>query len=174
LDKEQDAIIWWRNYIGFACATVSVPERKFFFFFSVLVLVRFVIACVVEFAAVTEHTRKKSGVSSARELFGIILPYLKSSSDAYRQTVAMALERANSAVYDVLFDAMKPYQQDYSKKSRMKRKDKNKLRNAISSIFLFSFLSFFCWFASCLFLTWEFNLQSSTVSFLRIQSLEQL
>lgn len=95
---------------------------------------------------------KKVGLSSARDLFNNILPYLKSSSEVYRQTAAMvgsispsfflsplALERSNNAVYETLFEAMKPYCAEYSKKAnrslgsgRSVRKEKVRLRNIIS------------------------------------------
>jgi hypothetical protein len=69
-------------------------------------------------------------------LFANILPFLKSSSDVLRDTVALALERTNPVVYEVFFDAMKSIEQEFSRKGKAfaRRKEKDRLRLVVTCI----------------------------------------
>ncbi|KAL6050877.1 hypothetical protein QOT17_019533 [Balamuthia mandrillaris] len=107
----REHLFWWRNYIVFACSTVS-------------------------HSVFTRDRRDKGDApTSVSQLFNSILPLIK--SDLHKDAVVMALERVNPEVYDTLFEVMRPYEQEYS--ARRKRKGVDQLRDKIS--FIYSFVS---------------------------------
>lgn len=65
----------------------------------------------------------------------MILPFLKSAQESQRQIAAMALERTNPDMHEVLFDSLKPYEAEYSRKGKAKPADKTRLRAIVSLIY---------------------------------------
>eukprot|EP01087_Luapelamoeba_hula_P008915 TRINITY_DN2269_c1_g1_i10.p1 TRINITY_DN2269_c1_g1~~TRINITY_DN2269_c1_g1_i10.p1 ORF type:complete len:2503 (-),score=428.99 TRINITY_DN2269_c1_g1_i10:100-7608(-) len=102
LTRDQE-LYWWSNYILFICAAVS--------------------------DSVLEPENKRLP-SSVPEIFKELLPLLKVERDS--SSVVMALQRCNPKAYDQMFEALRPVEQEYSKK---KRKGNDELRNQISFIY---------------------------------------
>lgn len=117
----------WRNYIVFACATVSDQVCR---------------------SVGPGRPRPDSWPASVADLFNFILPFLKSDLHCNSAVLVIALqnygldvklmvcgvwlqalERCNGAVYDTLFETLRPYEQDYT---RRRRKGVDQLRNHVS------------------------------------------
>eukprot|EP01132_Coremiostelium_polycephalum_P000661 gene661-818_t len=107
ITSEQEALwIWWRNYIIFSCITITVPDNT------------------------TIDLRKKQSTSdsqdsspvSARELFNLIIPYLKSMDKFFSESALMALEKTNPVVLEVLFDVLKPFEHELHIVKKTKKK----------------------------------------------------
>lgn len=99
----------WRNYMVFACSTVSEYACK---------------------SVGPGRPRADCWPATVADLFNFILPFLK--SDLHCTAVVMALALCNGSAYDVLFETLRPYEQEYT---RRRRKGVDQLRNHISYIY---------------------------------------
>ncbi|GAM26500.1 hypothetical protein SAMD00019534_096750 [Acytostelium subglobosum LB1] len=89
---------WWKNYIVFACATIAVPEN--------------------------ETKKTEQWPVCARELFTLIIPYLKSADKFFVESTVMALQKTNARVLDVLCDQLRPWEHElHTNKKSKKRLD---------------------------------------------------
>jgi len=109
ITAEQEALwIWWRNYIILACITIQIPDNT---------------AIDVKRHKPQGSDNQESPPVSARELFNLILPYLKSMDKFFAESALMALEKTNSGVLEVLFDVLKPFEHELQNKKTKKKTD---------------------------------------------------
>eukprot|EP01117_Protostelium_nocturnum_P013534 TRINITY_DN5056_c0_g1_i2.p1 TRINITY_DN5056_c0_g1~~TRINITY_DN5056_c0_g1_i2.p1 ORF type:complete len:2145 (+),score=361.36 TRINITY_DN5056_c0_g1_i2:746-7180(+) len=101
--------VWWRNYIVFA---TSAATKRF-----------------------TSSSVSVSNLPNLKDIFNHVVPFLKSPIESQAQNALLALERTNPLVLDVLFDIMKPLEQEYIKKGKTKRKDRYRLRILVSFLY---------------------------------------
>ncbi|EFA85709.1 hypothetical protein PPL_00939 [Heterostelium album PN500] len=102
---EADALsIWWRNYIIFACATIQVTDNQ-----------------AIDIKKKTTDI-PDSAPTSARELFNLIIPYLKSTDKFFVESTLMAMEKTHPRVLEVLFDLMRPFEHELNITKKTKKK----------------------------------------------------
>ncbi|EGG16439.1 hypothetical protein DFA_08977 [Cavenderia fasciculata] len=105
--------IWWRNYIIVACATIQVTDNT-------AIDIKKKMTDIVDQAPV-----------SARELFTMIIPNLKSADKFFVDASLMALEKTHPRVLEVLFDILKPYEHEIHVNKKTKKKAEG-LRSVIA------------------------------------------
>ncbi|KAM9965189.1 hypothetical protein ACTFIW_004996 [Dictyostelium discoideum] len=104
LEQEQ-LWIWWRNYIILACATIQVTDNTF-----------------LDNKKKQQTDNQDQPPASARELFNLIVPYLKSMDRFFAESTLTALEKTNSHVLEVLFDVLKPLENELHGARKTKKK----------------------------------------------------
>ncbi|KYQ91563.1 hypothetical protein DLAC_07330 [Tieghemostelium lacteum] len=125
ISPEQEALwVLWRNYIVFSCITIQIPDST-----SVDVKSRLVKQAQLGYPpALSGGSSSQSDLlemlapSSARELFNLIIPYLKSMDKFFAESALMALEKTNPNVLEVLFDVLKPFEHELHNKKTSKKK----------------------------------------------------
>eukprot|EP01133_Synstelium_polycarpum_P002509 gene2509-2863_t len=105
--------IWWRNYIVVASASIQVSDNS-----------------------AIDIKRKMGDISdmppvSARELFNLLIPFLKSTDKFFSDSALMAMEKTHPRVLEVLFDVLKPFEHELHITKKTKKKYDG-LRSAIA------------------------------------------
>ncbi|KAN0025837.1 hypothetical protein ACTFIU_008497 [Dictyostelium citrinum] len=104
LEQEQ-LWIWWRNYIILACSTIQVTDNTF-----------------LDNKKKQQTDNQDQPPVSARELFNLIVPFLKSMDRFFAESTLTALEKTNSHVLEVLFDVLKPLENELHGARKTKKK----------------------------------------------------
>ncbi|EGC35659.1 hypothetical protein DICPUDRAFT_152002 [Dictyostelium purpureum] len=105
--EQEQLWIWWRNYIILACATIQVTDNTFL---------------DIKKKQTTNDSQDHQYPVSARELFNLIVPYLKSMDRFFAESSLAALEKTNSYVLEVLFDVLKPLENELHGLRKTKKK----------------------------------------------------